>query len=112
GIGAELGAFRPGARADELIDVPLLFQIADLDRSAPPHAAETVARAARAEVRHYPGDHFDLFAGRACHVLAVEHALHFLARHASQLFGPPRRPVNRAPSTRLDDLSHIYRQSS
>ena len=83
GIGAELGAFRPGARADELIDVPLLFQIADLDRSAPPHAAETVARAARAEVRHYPGDHFDLFAGRACHVLAVEHALHFLARHAS-----------------------------
>jgi len=42
-----------------------------------------VARAARAEVRHYPGDHFDLFAGRACHVLAVEHALHFLARHAS-----------------------------
>src|SRR5699024_12018783 len=85
GIGAELGAFRPGARADELIDVPLLFQIADLDRSAPPHAAETVARAARAEARHYPGDHFDLFAGRACHVLAVEHALPFLARPASSL---------------------------
>ncbi|AVM64153.1 alpha/beta hydrolase [Dietzia sp. oral taxon 368] len=79
-IGAELGTFRPGRHADDLAVVPVLFQIADLDRSAPPHAAATAAVAARAEVRHYPGDHFDLFAGRPCHAGAVEHAVHFLRR--------------------------------
>ena len=80
-IGAELGSFRPARYADDLVVVPLLVQIADQDRSAPPHAAATTAFAARAEVRHYPGDHFDLFAGRPCHDRAVRHALHFLRRH-------------------------------
>jgi alpha-beta hydrolase superfamily lysophospholipase len=80
-IGAELGAFRPARNADDLVVVPLLVQIADLDRSAPPHAAAAAAFAARAEVRHYPGDHFDLFAGRPCHDRAVTHAVHFLRRH-------------------------------
>lgn len=80
-IGTELGSFRPGRHAEDLVVVPVLVQIADLDRSAPPHAAATAAFAARAEVRHYPGDHFDLFAGRPCHDRAVEHALHFLERH-------------------------------
>ncbi|AVZ38168.1 MULTISPECIES: alpha/beta hydrolase [unclassified Dietzia] len=80
GVGAVLGSFRPGARAAELAGTPVLFQIADLDRSAPPHAASSAAFAARAEVRHYPGDHFDLFPGRPCHDLAVSHALHFLRR--------------------------------
>ncbi|WP_295647997.1 alpha/beta hydrolase [uncultured Dietzia sp.] len=80
-IGTELGSFRPARHADDLVVVPLLVQIADLDRSAPPHAAATAAFAARAEVRHYPGDHFDLFAGRPCHDRAVRHAVHFLRRH-------------------------------
>ncbi|HMT48646.1 alpha/beta hydrolase [Dietzia sp. UBA5065] len=80
-IGTELGSFRPGRHADDLAGVPLLVQIADLDRSAPPHAAATAAFSARAEVRHYPGDHFDLFAGRPCHDRAVAHAVHFLRRH-------------------------------
>lgn len=80
-IGTELGSFRPGRHAEEHVAVPMLVQIADLDRSAPPHAAATAAFAARAEVRHYPGDHFDLFAGRPCHDRAVAHALHFLSRH-------------------------------
>lgn len=80
-IGTELGSYRPGRHADDLVAVPMLVQIADLDRSAPPHAAATTAFAARAEVRHYPGDHFDLFAGRPCHDRAVAHALHFLRRH-------------------------------
>lgn len=83
GIGAELGSFRPGSHADDLVVVPLLFQIADLDRSAPPHSAASVAFSARAEVRHYPGDHFDLFAGRPCHDRAVDHAVHFLRRHVA-----------------------------
>jgi alpha-beta hydrolase superfamily lysophospholipase len=81
GIGAELGSFRPGAHAAELADLPVLVQIADLDRSAPPHAAATAAFAARAEVRHYPGDHFDVFPGRPCHERAVAHAVLFLRRH-------------------------------
>ena len=80
-IGTELGSFRPGRHADDLVVVPLLVQIADFDRSAPPHAAAKVAFAARAEVRHYPGDHFDLFQGRPCHERAVAHAVHFLRRH-------------------------------
>ena len=80
-IGTELGSFRPAKNAADLVVVPTLFQIADLDRSAPPDAAAKAAFAARAEVRHYPGDHFDLFAGRACHERAVGHAVHFLRRH-------------------------------
>lgn len=83
GIGADLGSFRPATGAEDLIGIPLLVQIADLDRSAPPHAAATVAFTARAEVRHYPGDHFDLFAGRPCHERAVTHAVHFLRRHVT-----------------------------
>lgn len=82
-IGTELGSFRPGRHAEDLVVVPLLVQIADLDRSAPPHAAATAAFTARAEVRHYPGDHFDLFPGRPCHDRAVRHALHFLRRHVA-----------------------------
>ncbi|MFN3600147.1 MAG: alpha/beta hydrolase [Dietzia sp.] len=81
GVGAVLGSFRPGAKAGDLAGLPVLMQIADLDRSAPPHSAGNAAFAARAEVRHYPGDHFDLFPGRQCHELAVTHALHFLRRH-------------------------------
>lgn len=88
-IGTELGSFRPGKHADDLVVVPLLVQIADLDRSAPPHAAATTAFAARAEVRHYPGDHFDLFAGRPCHDRAVAHAVHFLRRHVPVAAGSP-----------------------
>ena len=80
-IGTELGSFRPARTAADLVVVPLLVQIADMDRSAPPHAAAKAAFAARAEVRHYPGDHFDLFAGRPCHERAVVHAVHFLRRH-------------------------------
>ena len=80
-IGTELGSFRPGRHAEDLVVVPLLVQIADFDRSAPPHSAATTAFAARAEVRHYPADHFDLFPGRPCHERAVQHAVHFLRRH-------------------------------
>lgn len=80
-IGTELGSFRPARHAEDLVVVPVLVQIADLDRSAPPHAAATAAFAARAEVRHYPGDHFDLFPGRPCHDRAVTHAVQFLRRH-------------------------------
>ncbi|MFC8044693.1 alpha/beta hydrolase [Nocardia sp. NPDC057353] len=75
-----LPAYRPARRAAD-ITVPVLVQIADFDRAAPPHAAAKAAFAARAEVRHYPGDHFDVWPGGDFHPAAIEHQLHFLRRH-------------------------------
>ena len=59
---------------------PVLVQIADLDRSAPPQSAAKAAFAARAEVRHYPCDHFDVWPGKDWHQPAVAHAVYFLQR--------------------------------
>ncbi|MFC3962397.1 alpha/beta hydrolase [Nocardia jiangsuensis] len=72
--------YRPARRAAD-ITVPVLVQIADFDRAAPPHAAAKAAFAARAEVRHYPCDHFDVWPGGEFHAATVEHQLHFLRRH-------------------------------
>jgi len=63
-IGTEIALHRPGRYAKQ-ITAPMLVQIADLDQGAPPHAAAKAAFAARAQVRHYPCDHFDVFAGVA-----------------------------------------------
>lgn len=81
-VGLELGSREP-LRAAARIQAPVLVQIADFDRSAPPQAAAKAAVAARAEVRHYPGDHFDLFEGRRWHEPAVRHAITFLTRKLS-----------------------------
>lgn len=75
----ELGTRAP-AKAAVTLAVPWLVQIADFDDSAPPHAAMKAAFAGRAEVRHYPGGHFDLFPGRPSHQAALRHAVHFLRR--------------------------------
>ncbi|MFF0490929.1 alpha/beta hydrolase [Nocardia sp. NPDC004068] len=79
-VGLDVGGFRVG-REVERIAAPILIQIADFDRAAPPQAAARVAFRARAEVRHYPADHFDLFPGRPCHDTGLAHQLHFLRRH-------------------------------
>jgi hypothetical protein len=63
--------------------VPTLVQIADLDESAPPHASAKAAFKARAEVRHYPCDHFDVFTG-PWHEAAVRHQISFLTRHLKE----------------------------
>ncbi len=76
----ELGTRAPLAAAGRLT-CPVLVQVADFDRSAPPQAAMKAAAKARAEVRHYPGDHFDVFAGKPFHRPAVAHAVHFVRRH-------------------------------
>lgn len=78
-VGLELGNHRPG-RSARHVRAPLLVQIADLDRSAPPHAAAKAAFAGRAEVRHYPCDHFDVWPGKPWHAPAVRHQVAFLAR--------------------------------
>lgn len=76
----ELGGRTPAKDAKSL-RIPWLVQICDFDRSAPPYAAAKAAFAGRAEVRHYPGDHFDLFAGKPFHEAATRHAVAFLSRH-------------------------------
>jgi pimeloyl-ACP methyl ester carboxylesterase len=79
-VSLELGTRAP-AKAAANLRCPVLVQIADFDRSAPPQAAAKAAFAAQAEVRHYPGDHFDLFPGKPFHQAAVKHAVRFLTRH-------------------------------
>jgi pimeloyl-ACP methyl ester carboxylesterase len=78
-VGLELGGHRPGRSAAD-VRAPLLVQIADFDRSAPPHASAKAAFAGRAEVRHYPCDHFDVYDGKEWHGPAVAHQVAFLAR--------------------------------
>ncbi|MGB0100910.1 MAG: alpha/beta hydrolase [Nocardioides sp.] len=78
-VGLELGNHRPGKLADQ-VRAPMLVQIADFDRSAPPQAAAKAAFAARAEVRHYPCDHFDVYAGSTWHDAVVAHQVLFLTR--------------------------------
>ena len=79
-VGLELGSHRPARHAKSL-RCPVLVQIADFDRSAPPQAAAKAAAAARAEVRHYPCDHFDVWPGGDWFEPALAHQLHFLRRH-------------------------------
>jgi fermentation-respiration switch protein FrsA (DUF1100 family) len=59
---------------------PALFQIADHDRCAPPHAAAKAAVKARALVHHYPCDHFDVYDGRQWYATVLEHQVRFLQR--------------------------------
>lgn len=78
-VGLELGGYRADRRADR-ITAPVLVQIADYDRAAPPQAAAKVAFAARAEVRHYPCDHFDIFAGNDWFEPTIADQIRFLTR--------------------------------
>lgn len=79
-VGLELGSYRADKYA-AAITAPVLMQIADFDRAAPPHAAAKTAFAARAEVRHYACDHFDVFDGNDWFTPALAHQLAFLDRH-------------------------------
>ena len=79
-VGMELGGHRP-AKAAKHLSCPLLVQIADFDRSAPPHAAAKAAFNGRAEVRHYPCDHFDVWPGTEWFEPALAHQVSFLTRH-------------------------------
>lgn len=80
-VGIQLGSYRPAAKHAGSISCPMLVQIADFDRGAPAHAAAKAAFAARAEVRHYPCDHFDVYSGQAWFDHVVDHQVAFLTRH-------------------------------
>lgn len=104
-VSLELGTRAP-AKAAKSVSCPVLMQIADFDQSAPPHAAAKAAFAAQAEVRHYPGDHFDLFPGKPFHQAAVKHAVSFLVRHLST--GPEVATDAPLPASRMtDDIEGI-----
>ncbi|MHC3001483.1 alpha/beta hydrolase [Gordonia metallireducens] len=79
-VGLEIGGFRADKHVSD-IHAPVLVQIADHDSAAPPHAAAKTAFKARAEVRHYPCDHFDVFEGNDWFEPCVGHAISFLTRH-------------------------------
>ncbi len=78
-IGLELGGLRPGRFAKD-VACPLFVQIADFDRSAPPQATAKAAFAGRAQVRHYPCDHFDVWPGGDQFESVVSHQVAFLRR--------------------------------
>jgi uncharacterized protein len=61
-IGFELLRYRP-TRTAAGIGCPILVQIGDADRSAPPNAAMKAARKARATVQRCGADHFDVWPG-------------------------------------------------
>ena len=86
----QLAGYRP-ARAAAGVQLPVLVQIADFDRGAPPAAAAKAAFAARAEVRHYPCDHFGVWPGNSFFEPAVRHQLMFLRRH---LASDPPEPAS------------------
>lgn len=79
GLGTEIGSYRADRHAAD-VTAPVLMQIADFDRSAPPHAAAAAGVKARAQIRHYPCDHFGIFPGQDWFDAAVDHQIHFLAR--------------------------------
>ncbi|MUM17582.1 lysophospholipase [Mycobacterium sp. CBMA271] len=79
-VGSQLASYRPTRFAGR-INCPILVQIADFDRAAPPYAAAKAAFKARAEVRHYPCGHFGVYQGQEYFESVAAHQIGFLQRH-------------------------------
>ncbi|MGV9801454.1 alpha/beta hydrolase [Mycobacterium sp. NPDC003449] len=82
GIGVELMRIRTAAAAKR-VKCPVLVQIADFDRFVPADSLARTAALARAQVHHYPCDHFDVWPGHDWFTPAVEHQVVFLTRSLS-----------------------------
>lgn len=78
-VGFELGTIRATPAAKRLT-ARLLVQIADFDRYVPAHAVAKTAQAGRAEVHHYPCDHFDVWPGHDWFEKASDDQVAFLRR--------------------------------
>lgn len=74
-----MGGYRPVTRAEQ-VTCPVLVQIGDQDRIAPPAAATSAATRMRATVHHYPCDHFDVYPGSRWHERVVNDQIAFLHR--------------------------------
>lgn len=89
-VGLEVGRISTNSAAKSL-RCPLLVQIADFDRYVPASSVAKTAVRGRAQVHHYPCDHFDVWPGHERFERVAEHQVAFLVR----LF-------NAAPSSRAD----------
>jgi pimeloyl-ACP methyl ester carboxylesterase len=78
-IGLQVLAVRTTAAAKQL-RCPLLVQIADFDQYVPAGAAAATAAHGRAQVHHYPCDHFDVWPGNEWFDKTVTDQLTFLTR--------------------------------
>lgn len=78
-IGMELVQIRTGAAAKAL-KCPVLIQVADFDRFVPANSVMKTAVQARAQVHHYPCDHFDVWPGHDWFDTAAQDQVKFLAR--------------------------------
>ncbi|OMC41293.1 alpha/beta hydrolase [Mycobacterium sp. GA-1841] len=78
-IGMELVQIRTGAAAKALT-CPVLIQIADFDRFVPANSVMKTAVQARAQVHHYPCDHFDVWPGHDWFDTAADDQVKFLTR--------------------------------
>lgn len=78
-IGMELVQIRTGAAAKAL-KCPVLIQVADFDRFVPANSVMKTAVQARAQVHHYPCDHFDVWPGHDWFDTAAQDQVNFLAR--------------------------------
>jgi dienelactone hydrolase len=88
-----MGGHRP-IRSAKRVACPVLVQIADQDRTAPPSPATAAATRMRATVHHYPCDHFDVYADAGWHERVVEDQIAFLQRILAP--SPDRRFAGRA----------------
>lgn len=80
GVGLELAALRT-TQAAKRLRCPMLAQIADFDSYVPAQSVVKVAVCGRAEVRHYPCDHFDVWPGNEWFDAVSAHQVKFLSRH-------------------------------
>ena len=79
-IALRASSYRPGRHTDR-ISAPILFAIAEEDAITPPAFARAAAvRARHAEIRTYPGGHFDIYVGDTFE-RAVADQVAFLSRH-------------------------------
>lgn len=81
-VGLEMGSIRTTPAAKRLT-ARLLVQIADFDRYVPAHSVAKTAEAGRAEVHHYPCDHFDVWPGHDWFEKASADQVAFLNRALS-----------------------------
>ncbi len=79
-ITLRVGAYRPIRKVDR-VRCPILFALADDDVVTPPDlAARAAGRAPLAEVRRYPGGHFDPYVGELFERVVADET-EFLVRH-------------------------------
>ncbi|MDG4664594.1 alpha/beta fold hydrolase [Mycobacterium sp. 236(2023)] len=78
-IGLEVLGVRTTAAAKKL-RCPLLVQIADFDQYVPAGAVATTAAHGRAQVHHYPCDHFDVWPGNDWFDKTVDDQVAFLRK--------------------------------